>query len=108
MTEPRPTAATTEATYRRADDALWRQFEGGLLLLRPALDHPASEPTLVSGIGPLLWSLLDEPRTLAQLVTAVREATGPSAPDDATVRADLATVLATLESARFVVRGHAG
>lgn len=104
------TAPADAARYQRAAHVLWRQFEGGVLLLRaePSVaDVTAHDPTLVSGIGSLLWQLLAEPHTLDELVTAVRDATAPSAPDEATVRTDIAAVLADLETADLVVRAHA-
>ncbi len=87
-----------DARYQRAPDVLWRRFEGGVLLLGPSAD----EPTLVSGIGPLLWQLLATPHTAAELAGAVRDATGPTAPDHARLHADVGRVLDELAAAGLV------
>ncbi|MCU0268916.1 MAG: PqqD family protein [Acidimicrobiales bacterium] len=79
----------------RSAQVLERLLPHGILLL--ALD--GDEPILVTGPGPDLWHVLDEPRTLAELAGLL----GARYDADADVVArDLAPVLERLEASRLV------
>jgi hypothetical protein len=86
----------TDPRYRRNPHALVRHLPDGLLVLGPA----AAEPIIVTGPGSALWSLLDEPRTLDDLVVALA---AEFATDADTVRHDLARAWVRLLDTRAVV-----
>jgi hypothetical protein len=86
-----------ELWWRRRDDVLWRRTLDSLVLLRPEPD--GGDPVVVSGGGPPVWDLLEEPRRLHELVTDLAEEFGA---DSAVVEADVAALLRDLESRGFV------
>ena len=87
---PDPTvAAVTGARLRRADGTLSRRSLRGVLISAPGAD----EPLLVTTPGEVVWSLLEEPSSRAELVAALADAFGE---DPTVVAADIEPVLKSL------------
>ena len=87
----------TGSRWRRRVDVLQRRVGDAWVLL--AVD--GEDPLLLEGTGAAVWTLLDEPRTLATLVDAFATATDGT---PAAIRADLRAFLADLEDRDLVER----
>lgn len=74
---------------RRASGALTRRLLGGMLVLAPGM----TEPVRVVTPGEVLWDLLRDAPTIADLVDALAEHYGE---DASTVRADMVPFLESL------------
>ena len=83
--------------WSRSEDVLWRQVLDDAVLLTPS----DPEPFALAG-GALLWDLLAQPRTVADLVDAICERTDA---DPAAVDIGIREVLADLEG-RGAVHGE--
>jgi hypothetical protein len=62
----KPTDATTQSglsRYRQTPGTLTRRDLDGLLLLPPTAEHPL----LITGVGPVVWTLLERASTLSEL-----------------------------------------
>ena len=62
-------AAVPTTRWVRRPEALWRSTLGGVVLL--ASDRAEADPTILSGTGASVWSLLEEPRSVAELATSL-------------------------------------
>jgi Coenzyme PQQ synthesis protein D (PqqD) len=83
-------AVSAAAVWRRRDDVLWRRSLDAVILLPVGADDPLTLP----GTGAIVWDLLEEPATLAELVATLAEAFEE---DPAVVEHDVSTLLAELE-----------
>ena len=81
----------TSSIWRRREDVLWRRSLDAVILL-PA---DAEDPVTLPGTGASVWDLLEEPASLAELVTVLAEAYDE---DPAVVDHDARALLAELES----------
>lgn len=81
MTDPKGVVARA--------DVLWRTVIDGVLIL----SRGADEPVLLTGSGVALWSALDQPASLADVVHRLAR---DHQTDRATVESDLAPVVADL------------
>ena len=81
----------TSSIWRRREDVLWRRSLDAVILL-PA---DAEDPVTLPGTGASVWDLLEEPASLAELVTVLAEAYDE---DPAVVDHDVRALLAELES----------
>jgi len=81
-----------DVVLQRASSALSRRLLSGVLVLVPGM----SESLEISVPGDLIWDLLAEPLTVADLVEALASSYGVSA---RTVRADIEPVLRALDEA---------
>ena len=86
-----------EPTYRRHPEALWRYSLRGVLVCPPGTDTSQ----VVNAPGDAVWSLLDEPTTVAALATVLAAAF--DAPVDR-VRTDVQGLLDELTSIGAVER----
>lgn len=80
--------------FMRRKDVLCRSFDG-LLVVAPQ----SGEPTAFSGSASLVWSLLEKPIRLADLVVTITRSTGAS-PE--VVRLDLEGLLAEFQRIQVV------
>jgi hypothetical protein len=76
--------------WRRRDDVLWRRSLDAVILLPVGADDPRTLP----GTGAIVWDLLEEPTSLAELVATLAEAFEE---DPAVVEHDVSALLAELE-----------
>jgi hypothetical protein len=83
--------------YHRGEAVLWRRTPDGLVLL----PIPRRQVVSVTGAGSLLWDLLEEPRTVAQLSVLLADTFDA---DPETIANDVAPVLRDLESHRVLRR----
>jgi hypothetical protein len=74
----------------RRDDVLWRRSLDAVILL----PTEAEEPVTLPGTGAVVWDLLEEPTTLAELVETLTALYGEA---PSVVEHDVATLLAELE-----------
>jgi hypothetical protein len=90
--------AEPEATvrYQRSPHVVWRATLTAVVVL--AVDGP--EPLVLAGTGADVWTLLAEPRSLAELVAAMVERYSGHA---AVISADVSALLATLRDAGVVL-----
>lgn len=86
MPSDRPGPAAEGRRWRRREGTGWRDSLNGLVLMPPGAD----EPVTVAGSGSAVWSLLDRPRSLAELVRDLAERFDA---DPTTVREDLEPLL---------------
>ena len=87
----------SESTWTRAPTVLWRRTPATLVLL----DAEDGAPVTVGGPAADLWSLLDEPTTLAEATELLAEA---DSADPSQVSDDLARMLEDLEARGLVIR----
>ena len=87
----------TSSIWRRREDVLWRRSLDAVILL-PA---DAEDPVTLPGTGASVWDLLEEPASVAELVTVLAEAYDE---DPAVVDHDVRALLAELESLGAVSR----
>jgi len=97
MTEPPPPVSRQAADasgrrWRRRPGTTWRRTLRGVVVLAPA----APEPVAVTGSVDELWALLDRPRSLPELVSALSESF--DVPSEV-LAADVARVLDQLDAA---------
>jgi hypothetical protein len=84
-------SSDSAAVWRRREDVLWRRSLDAVMLLPEGVDDPVTLP----GTGASVWDLLEEPATLAELVTILAEAYDGA--DAAVVEHDVRALLAELE-----------
>ncbi len=61
--------------WRRREDVLWRHV-GSVLVLRPRERKDPAEPLVVTEPGAAVWELLDQRRSIDELVEAMGERDG--------------------------------
>ena len=88
---------TSNSIWRRREDVLWRRSLDAVILLPADADDPVTLP----GTGASVWDLLEEPASVAELVTVLAEAYDE---DPAVVDHDVRALLAELESLGAVSR----
>ena len=76
----------TAAAWRRAGATLWRRTTAGVVLLPPG----AEQPVYLAGAAALVWDVLEEPTTAADVTDLLAQA---CAEDPARIRADIDAVL---------------
>ena len=87
----------SEVTWTRTPTVLWRRTPATLV----RLDTDEGAPVTVGGPAADLWTLLDEPTTLAEATELLAEAYSA---DPNQVRDDLARMLEDLEARGLVIR----
>ena len=88
----------TAAVWRRRDDVLWRRSLDAVIVLPVGADEPSTLP----GTGAIVWDLLEEPATVAELVAILADAYEE---DPAVVDHDVRALLADLETLGAVEQG---
>jgi len=91
-------SSDSAAVWRRRDDVLWRRSLDAVILMPLG----AEEPVTLPDTGASVWGLLEEPATLAELVTTLTEAYDRA--DPSVVEHDVRTLLAELEALGAVTR----
>jgi hypothetical protein len=84
--------SSADVVWRRREDVLWRRSLDAVILLPVGADDPVTLP----GTGASVWDLLEEPASLAELVTTLAEAYDHA--DPSAVEHDVSALLAELET----------
>jgi hypothetical protein len=77
--------------YSRRADVLWRRTLDTVILFPVGAEEPVTMP----GTGAVVWDLLEEPATLAELVDTLADVYGE---DAATIEHDVAALLEQLRA----------
>jgi hypothetical protein len=86
--------------YRQSTRVLVRQSMEALLLVGPS----SAEPVVLTGTAPVLWDLLAQPASLAEIFRVLSERTGVPV---ALITTDFTPVLTGLIQARLIETVHA-
>jgi hypothetical protein len=78
-------------TFRRRDDVLWRHALDAVVLFPEGAD----EPVVLPGTAAVVWDLLEEPVTLAELVDVLVAAYDG---DRSTIECDVTALLSDLRA----------